>query len=139
MDRAPKIAAAADVPRESSLLFTVRDVESDENREAILVETEGDVEGWINDCQHFTHIPLDKGTGAEMRDGEIICTNHGAYFDSETGLCTYGPCEGAYLEAIEIAIEDGDVYLVDDQYEFVRRGPDEADDLDRTSKSNVKF
>jgi hypothetical protein len=74
-----------------------------------------------------------------MRDGEIICANHGAYFESDSGQCTYGPCEGAFLEGIDVTAEDGDVYLTDEEYEFVATGGIETDDLDRTSTSNVEF
>ncbi len=127
------------VPDDTTHLFRLRDVETDEVREAILVRQNGDVAGWLNYCQHFTHIHLDKGSGAPMRNGEIVCENHGAYFESDTGLCTYGPCEGAYLPDVEVTVDDGEVYLADDDYEFVGPGPIEKDDLDRASKSNVEF
>jgi nitrite reductase/ring-hydroxylating ferredoxin subunit len=112
MDGGARVAGVDEVPAESSLLFTVRDVESDETREAILVRgdgapTDGDdgdgedgddsdgedgddgsggedpeepISAWLNYCQHFTHIRLDKGSGVPRRDGEIVCTNHGAMF-----------------------------------------------------------
>ncbi|MEF8756801.1 MAG: Rieske 2Fe-2S domain-containing protein [Halobacteriales archaeon] len=134
------------VPADSTLLFTVRDVGevtppdgNCDRREAILLREEGDVVGWLNYCQHFTHIRLDKGTGATRRDGEVLCTNHGAMFDVESGLCTHGPCEGAYLEGIEVTAENGAVYLTDDRFEFVETGGFEGDDLDRSSTSNVEF
>lgn len=74
-----------------------------------------------------------------MRDGEVICANHGAWFESDTGYCSFGPCKGAYLNEVDVAVEDGDVYLEDDDYEFVGIGPEESDDFDLTSKSNIEF
>ncbi|MFW6376845.1 MAG: Rieske (2Fe-2S) protein [archaeon] len=134
------------VPEDSTFLFTVRDVSEETNedvngdrREAILLREDGDVVGWLNYCQHFTHVRLDKGSGATRRDGEVLCTNHGAMFDVESGLCTHGPCEGAYLEGIDVHAEDGDVYLTDDRFEFVETGGFEGDDFDRSSTSNVEF
>ncbi|MFB6303853.1 MAG: (2Fe-2S)-binding protein, partial [Haloferacaceae archaeon] len=62
----------------------------------------------------------------------------GAYFESDSGLCTFGPCEGAYLNDVEVTVRDGDVYLTDDDYEFVRLGA-ERDELDLASESNVEF
>lgn len=146
---AGRITALSDVPADSTLLFRVRD-ESGETREAILVgnraatdggeATAGDaVSCWLNYCQHLTHIKLDKGSGAPMRDGELVCANHGAYFEADTGRCTFGPCEGAYLADLEVTVSDGDVYLTDEEYAFVGLGPLEGDDLDRTSTSNVEF
>ena len=145
-DEPTEIVALDRIPEDSTFLFTVRDVGKDENpgenghhREAILLHEDDDVVGWLNYCQHFTHIRLDKGSGAERRNGEVLCTNHGAMFDVESGLCTHGPCEGAYLEGIEVSAENGTVYLTDDRFEFVETGGFEADDFDRTSTSNVEF
>ncbi|WP_299235905.1 Rieske (2Fe-2S) protein [Natronomonas sp.] len=133
------IAPAEEVPEETTHLVTLREAESGEEREAILVRSDGDVHAWLNYCQHYTHIAIDKGSGAEMRGGELICENHGAYFESDSGLCTFGPCEGAYLNRVSVAVEDGTVYLTDDDYEFLRAGPIETDDADRGSTSNYKF
>jgi nitrite reductase/ring-hydroxylating ferredoxin subunit len=134
-----RIADADDVPEGSTYLFTLRELDAGEQREAILVRAGGDIHAWLNYCQHYTHINIDKGDGAEMRGGELLCENHGAYFESDTGRCTFGPCEGAYLNRIDVALEDGGVYLADDGYEFVREGPIETDDADLESKSNYKF
>lgn len=92
---------------------------------------------WLNVCQHMTHIPLDKGSGAPVRDGEVVCANHGAMFDADTGKCTYGPCEGAFLTEVGVTVEDGGVYLDDDAYTFAGLGPVEDDDGDLSSESNV--
>jgi hypothetical protein len=74
-----------------------------------------------------------------MRDGEVVCTNHGAYFEADSGRCTFGPCEGAFLNEIEVGVEDGEVWLVDDDYEFVGTGEIETDADDLGSKSNYEF
>ena len=139
MDSASRITSVEEVPDDTTFLFTVRATETGEEREVILVRTNGGLAGWLNYCQHLTHIHLDKGSGAEMRNGEIICTNHGAYFESDTGYCNYGPCEGAYLGGVDLAIADEAVYLDDDRFEFVEVGPIEKDDVDRSSTSNVEF
>ena len=138
MDEGSRITATENVPGDSTFLFTVRNGDAEE-REAILVALEDGIAGWLNYCQHFTHIKLDKGSGAEIRDGEIVCTNHGAYFEEDTGLCTYGPCEGAYLETLDIETRNGDVFLIDEDYEVVRPGPMETDPTDLSSKSNFEF
>lgn len=148
MSSASRIALTEDIPEETTFLFRVRpaeqtgtgeQTENDEQREAILVRSDDDIVGWLNYCQHYTHIKLDKGSGAEMRDGEVICTNHGAYFETDSGQCTFGPCEGAYLTPIEIRVDGDTVYLVDEKYEFVGTGAIETDSADLGSKSNYKF
>jgi len=117
--------------------------EDDDVREAILLrlatedgEPADDVVCWLNYCQHMTHIKLDKGSGAPVRDGEVVCVNHGALFAGDSGECTYGPCEGAFLNEVGVRVADGGVYLDDDEYEYVGEGPVETDD-DLSSSSNV--
>lgn len=134
-----RIASLEELPDGGTFLFTVRAVDEDEDEEAILVRTEDGVVCWLNYCQHFTHVRLDKGSGAEMRHGEIVCTDHGAMFDVESGTCTHGPCEGAVLTEVAVTVEDGSVYLSDDRFEFVSVGPCERDGLDLASTSNVEF
>jgi len=82
-------------------------------------------------------VRLDKGSGAPMRDGELVCANHGAYFEADSGYCTFGPCEGATLEAVDVAVDDGAVYLTDDDYAFVTTGS--LDDSGPSPSSNVEF
>jgi len=105
--------------------------EADENDgvdEAILTRLGDEVHGWINRCQHWTDVRLDTGDGAETRNGEIVCEKHGAYFEMDTGYCNYGPCEGSRLPRVGVTVEDGDVYLVDEDYGLVGTGPMEKDD-----------
>jgi len=135
-----EVVSVEEVPADGSYLFRVRDVETDEKREAILLRLDGDVAGWLNYCRHMTHVKLDKGSGAAVRNGEVICRNHGAMFAVETGVCTYGPCEGAVLEEVAVAVRDGAVQLVDDGYEYVGEGPIPEDDPgDLSSTSNFEF
>jgi nitrite reductase/ring-hydroxylating ferredoxin subunit len=134
-----EIVAAAEVPENSTHLFRVRGVDADEEQEAILVRLDDEVVGWLNYCQHMTHIKLDKGSGAPMRNGEILCRNHGAMFEADSGRCTFGPCEGAYLQTVDVAVEDGVVVLADDDYEYVGPGALEEDPGDLSSTSHLEF
>ncbi|WP_049890346.1 Rieske (2Fe-2S) protein [Natronorubrum sulfidifaciens] len=142
MDASQRITALEAVSTDSTVLFRVTNA-ADELREAVLVanesgDSEPDLACWLNYCQHLTHIKIDKGSGAPMRDGELVCANHGAYFDADSGVCTYGPCEGAYLTGLEVTVADEAVYLTDDDYTYVGDGPIDDDD-DLTSTSNVKI
>jgi nitrite reductase/ring-hydroxylating ferredoxin subunit len=111
--------ASLDAVGETTFLFTARHRPTDERREILLVRTDDGVAAWLNRCQHILDVPIDKGSGATMRDGELVCTNHGAYFEADTGYCTFGPCEGAYLTAVDVEVRDGDVYLADEAYDSV--------------------
>lgn len=134
-----RVTSVENIPSDTTFLFTVQDEESGEKDEAILIQLDGEVTSWINRCMHFRHIRLDKGSGAPKRNGEIVCANHGALFEDDTGLCTHGPCEGAYLNPVEVEVRNEAVYLVDDDFKFVREGGLEKDPTDLTSKSNIEF
>lgn len=103
----------------------------------MLVRAAGEVRGWMNYCRHFTDVKLDKGDGAVIRDGEILCLNHGAMFRKDTGKCTHGPCMDSYLEQIAVTERDGAVYLTDTDYTLVTRGS--IDDDGPSSTQNREF
>jgi nitrite reductase/ring-hydroxylating ferredoxin subunit len=135
MDDAAKIAPVEDVPADSSLLFTIRD--GFDTEEAILLKLSDGVIALKNYCPHWTDVRLDKGSGATVRDEELVCEKHGAIFETATGDCTHGPCEGATIDEIDVTVQDGDVYLTDDDYEFENRGP--SGDHDLSSGSRIGF
>lgn len=142
MPSGERITDVAAVPEESSLLVTVEEVESNEQREAILIETDAGVKGWFNYCQHWRDVNLDTGDGAMVRDGEIVCARHGATFETGDGECTFGPCEGAVLDELPLRTTAGGVFLDTDEYAFVHVGPSEADeddDIDLSTESRIGF
>ncbi len=124
MDR---ITDLDEVPEGGTFVFRVRDGDGEAD-EAILARVDGDVYGWINRCQHWTDVRLDDGDGASIRNGEIVCEKHGAYFETDTGYCNYGPCEGSRLPSVDVETRDGEAYLVEDGFEFIGTGPMEKDD-----------
>jgi phenylpropionate dioxygenase-like ring-hydroxylating dioxygenase large terminal subunit len=84
-------------------------------------------------------VNLDTGDGA-VRNGELVCRKHAATFDIDSGVCTHGPCEGAKLDPIEVEVRDGDVFLADPDYEFVRQGVDtDPADLSTSPGSRIGF
>ena len=127
MDSQSCIVDVEELPEDSTFLFTVR--EGFDEKEALLVRLDGDVAAWRNYCPHWTDVRLDTGSGAEFRGGDVVCTRHGATFESDSGACTYGPCEGAYLEEVDVTVRDGGVYFTDDDYEFEGVGPKSDRDL----------
>ncbi|WP_323675017.1 Rieske 2Fe-2S domain-containing protein [Halorubellus sp. PRR65] len=138
MTEGTRVASVDEVPVESTHLFRVRDGDGEVD-EAMLTRQSDGVVAYLNRCMHFRHIRIDKGDGAPMRDGELVCRNHAAMFEADSGVCTYGPCEGAVLDDVETATRDGDVFLVDDDFEYVGDGPIETDGEASTSESNVEW
>ena len=135
MDEDSRIAAVEDVPEDGSLLFTVR--EGFDTSEAILVALADGIVAFENYCPHWRDIRLDKGSGATVREDELVCEKHGATFERDTGDCTFGPCEGAVLDTLDVTVAEGDVFLTDDDYEFEHQGPSGEHDL--SSGSRIDF
>jgi hypothetical protein len=74
-----------------------------------------------------------------MREGELVCTRHGATFTAEDGSCTYGPCVGATLESVAVSVEEDTVYLTDEQWSLLDLGPDEGNQGDRSTANAPGF
>jgi hypothetical protein len=82
----------------------------------------------VNRCTHEAQ-KLDRGTGAAVRDGQVICPKHGSMFDTCSGHCDNGEASGTILVSVDVRTEDGTVYLSDSNYEFSHAGgADEGDD-----------
>ncbi|MWG36387.1 Rieske (2Fe-2S) protein [Halomarina oriensis] len=107
-----------DVPSETTMRFEAltgrRGVEG-------IVQRQGEsVVAWENSCAHEPDVRIDKGMGAFVADGQLICENHGARFDVDDGFCTHGPCQGQSLRPIDVVVRDGDVYVTDDRFDSCR-------------------
>jgi nitrite reductase/ring-hydroxylating ferredoxin subunit len=135
MDDDRHVASLDEVPSDGTLLFTVRG--DDGLEEVILVRFDDGVGAYKNYCQHWTDVRLDKGSGALVRNGEIVCQKHAATFERGSGYCNFGPCEGSYLDTVEVAVTDGEVFLTDDGYTFERLGT--SGETARSSGSRIDF
>ena len=141
MDEDRRITALERVSDDSTFLFTAR--RDGDEREVVLTRldgedrADGEVVAFENYCPHWTDVRLDKGSGAAVRNGEIVCRKHGATFRRDSGFCDFGPCEGATLERVAVTVADGAVYLADDDYAFDHVGP--SDDGDLSSGSRIGF
>jgi len=138
MTEGTRVAAVEEVPVASTRLFRVRDADGEVD-EAMLTRLRDGVVAYLNRCMHFRHVRIDKGEGAPVRDGELVCRNHGAMFDADSGACTYGPCKGAVLDELAVEERNGDVHLVDETYEYVGDGGLSDDHGASTSESNVEW
>lgn len=91
-------------------------------RSAIVVLDDAGVpQAYLNECRHVP-IPLDGGSGYVLDHSRrfLLCGTHGALYDRKSGLCVTGPCRGASLQRVEIAIEDGGVVVIDGSFDSGR-------------------
>jgi len=134
-----RITAIEEVPERGSHLFTVGDSHGTDH-EVILVRCAEDpgVRAWINVCPH-EYQRLDRGRGAAMREGEIVCPKHGSMFDACAGDCDNGEAAGTTLTAVGIAVEDGAVHLADEDYTYRHDGARDDDNDGPSSTSHIGF
>ena len=138
-----RLTSVETVEREGSWLFTVQD-EHGLTQEVVLVPCEDDeseVSAWVNNCTHENQRLYREGVGVVVRDGGIICPKHGSIFDACSGACENGPAAETTLPAIDVTVEDGQVYLTDDRVSFLWAGGDSDDDDDDvpSSTSHLRF
>jgi nitrite reductase/ring-hydroxylating ferredoxin subunit len=127
---------------EGSYLFTATDARGELEEITVVPCEDGDadVRAWVNTCTH-EYQRLDRGgdVGAVMREGQLVCPKHGSLFDTCDGGCDNGPAAGSPLVGVDIAVNRGDVYLTDDDYEFEHDGGIEDDDDLPDSTSHLRF
>lgn len=113
------VAALEDVPTNGTIRCEA--LRGRRGVEFILRREDGEAFAWRNSCPHEPEVRLDPGWGAMVRDGQIVCHEHGARFECGDGLCTYGPCRGKVLDPIGVDVRGGAVYLTDERFEACRR------------------
>jgi len=104
------ICAADALADGTSLKFRVE--EGERRVEAFVIRFEGRYYAYLNRCAHMA-------LGLDMADNDfftvdfraLICKTHGATYFPDSGLCFSGPCYGESLEAVPIALRDGNVVL----------------------------
>jgi len=139
-----------------SWLFTVRD-ERGTDEEVMLVpceegngadgtddgtdgDADQDVEAWVNRCTHEAQRLHREGIGAVIRDGGIVCPKHGSIFDACSGDCDNGEAAGTTLVSVDVTVEGEQVYLTDDDVDYLYEGGvvDDGDD-DPSSTSHLQL
>jgi nitrite reductase/ring-hydroxylating ferredoxin subunit len=76
------------------------------------VRSQDAVFGYVNKCPHQP-VPLD-WDGNPIVDASaqhLQCGKHGARFELSSGRCFHGPCTGEKLQAVELRVDAGLVYV----------------------------
>jgi len=131
-----QVTSVETVESDPPYLFTVEN-QRGEQEEVILVPCDDGVEAWINRCTHEAQR-LERGHGASLRNGEIVCPKHGSLFDACEGDCDNGPAAGTTLVDVSVSVNRGDIFLTDDDYSFLHEGGIDDDD-GPGSTSHLRF
>lgn len=143
-----RLTSVETVNEEGSWLFTAHNGRGEET-EVMLVPCDAKekppVEAWVNRCTHENQRLYREGIGAVIRDGGIVCPKHGSVFDSCSGFCDNGEAADSTLLSVDIEVEEGQVYLTDEDMTYLWDGPaddgsdDDDDDGAPKSTSHLQF
>jgi nitrite reductase/ring-hydroxylating ferredoxin subunit len=84
-------------------------VKNGEKFEGFLIRHQGVIRAYLNLCPHAGEPLADKNQSAFNSDKRyLLCREHFALFDPETGKCVSGPCPIADLHKLSI-IQEGEM------------------------------
>lgn len=105
------ITNVTDLAEGTSKLFQYR--KNGENLEGFLIRHQGKVYAYMNLCPH-AYEPIIYGSQCAFNSDKryIVCREHFAMFNPETGVCVSGPCPIADLIKIEVQEAEGIIYII---------------------------
>jgi nitrite reductase/ring-hydroxylating ferredoxin subunit len=73
-----------------------------------VVRRGGRVFGYVNSCPHVgAPLNLEDDKFLDLFQTSILCANHFALFEMETGHCVRGPCTGRSLTPFPVTVVEG--------------------------------
>lgn len=104
------LCATGDIPDPGGKSFQINN--NDNLLDIFVIHKDSEFHAFINRCPH-------KGLNLDWQEDQfldnehnfILCANHGALFEIETGHCIHGPCVGAQLTPLSIKLIDDTLIL----------------------------
>jgi len=104
-----KICNKSDIQNNKSVKFTIPGKKFD--RDGFLIMVKDELHAYYNECPHIgLTLDWEDNDFFSLDFSRLVCKNHGAVFQPETGSCNQGPCEGAALKQIDVIVENDIVY-----------------------------
>jgi nitrite reductase/ring-hydroxylating ferredoxin subunit len=112
-DDTQTIVVVADADLHDGMSHTFRFQRDDETMEGFVIRHNGQIHAYINLCPHAGEPIADGKNSAFNTDKRyLICREHFALFDPETGKCVSGPCPIRDLFRLHAKVENGNVVVV---------------------------
>lgn len=90
-----------------------RGVEID-GKSIVLVKKDGQVHAYLNWCPHLgIELNFMPDQFLDSDNAFLMCANHGALFEIDSGHCLSGPCSGDALMKIDVVVEGDQILLGD--------------------------
>jgi nitrite reductase/ring-hydroxylating ferredoxin subunit len=79
---------------------------------AFVVRYRGRVHAYLNRCAHVAmELDWQEGVFFDSDGRDLLCSTHGAVYDTASGHCVGGPCNGSPLVKLRVEERDGMVYF----------------------------
>jgi nitrite reductase/ring-hydroxylating ferredoxin subunit len=110
------ICSTSDIPSRKARGFKLVEVGEDgapRTLSIVVVRWGKHVFGYVNRCPHHgSNLDWERETFLEPNYGtRLMCGKHGALFELATGECVDGPCKGASLQPVALAVLDNDICI----------------------------
>jgi nitrite reductase/ring-hydroxylating ferredoxin subunit len=80
---------------------------------AFVVRYAGRVHAYLNRCAHVAmELDWQEGVFFDLAGRDLLCSTHGATYDTRSGRCVGGPCNGSALVKLSVEERDGMVYFM---------------------------
>lgn len=110
MTRIFDICRADEIPDNSARGFSVARPGS--TLDIFIVRKGKQFYGYVNRCPHTgVNLEWQSDDFLESDASLIRCSTHGARFRISDGFCIYGPCNGQYLTAVTLSVENDRIRL----------------------------
>lgn len=79
---------------------------------AFVVRYKGKAHGYLNRCAHVAmELDWQEGVFFDSDRRDLLCSTHGATYDTASGRCVGGPCNGTPLVKLRVEERDGMIYF----------------------------
>ena len=80
---------------------------------AFVIRKNGKTHGYLNRCAHVAmELDWQEGVFFDSDGRDLLCSTHGATYDTATGRCGGGPCNGSPLVKLRLEERNGLVYFI---------------------------
>jgi nitrite reductase/ring-hydroxylating ferredoxin subunit len=80
---------------------------------AFAVRYRGRVHAYLNRCAHVAmELDWQEGVFFDSWGRDLLCSTHGATYDTRSGRCVGGPCNRSPLVKLQVEERDGMVYFM---------------------------
>lgn len=98
--------SVADIPTDGAREIFV------EGRGVVIVNRDGQYYAYANWCPHLgIELNFMPDQFMDSDNQFLMCANHGALFEVDSGACISGPCSGDHLKPVELTLDGEQILL----------------------------